>query len=51
VKEVIKVQKADADAKLLEAEARRMDAEAKIRAEDTRIMLANLSSVDDDTRR
>jgi hypothetical protein len=26
------------------------DAEAKIRAEDTRIMLADLSSVDDDTR-
>jgi hypothetical protein len=26
-----------------------MDAEAKTRAEDTRIMLADLSSVDDDT--
>jgi hypothetical protein len=49
-KEVIEVQKADVDAKLLEAEARRMDVEAKIRAEDTRIMLADLSSVDDGTR-
>jgi hypothetical protein len=35
---------------LLDAEARRMDAKAKILAEDTRIMLADLSSVDDDTR-
>jgi hypothetical protein len=49
-KEVIEVQKADAEAKLLDAEARRMDAKAKILAEDTRIMLADLSSVDDDTR-
>ncbi|KAK1603848.1 hypothetical protein QYE76_027521 [Lolium multiflorum] len=43
-KEVIEVQKADAEAKLLD------DAKAKILAEDTRIMLADLSSVDDDTR-
>nr|XP_051221673.1 glutathione S-transferase T3-like [Lolium perenne] len=56
-KEVIEVQrmdveakKADAKAKLCDTEARRMDAEAKTRADDTRIMLADLSSVDDDTR-
>jgi hypothetical protein len=35
---------------LLDAEARRMDAKAKILAEDTRIMLADLNNVDDDTR-
>ncbi|KAK1619432.1 hypothetical protein QYE76_024949 [Lolium multiflorum] len=46
VKEVIEVQKADVEAKLLDVEARRMDAKAKIRAEDTRIMLADLSDVD-----
>lgn len=49
-KEVIEVQKANSEAKLLDAEARRMDAKAKILAEDTRIMLADLSNVDDDTR-
>ncbi|KAK1661695.1 hypothetical protein QYE76_049854 [Lolium multiflorum] len=56
-KEVIEVQrmdveakKADAEAKLRDTEARRMDVEAKIHAENTRIMLADLSSVDDDTR-
>lgn len=56
-KEVIEVQRmdveanrADAKAKLRDAEARRMDAEAKTRVEDTRIMLADLSNVDDDTR-
>jgi hypothetical protein len=42
--------KADAEAKLCDAEVRRMDAEAKTRAKDTRIMLANLSGVDNDTR-
>jgi hypothetical protein len=31
-------------------EARRMDAETKIRTEDTRIMLADFSNMDDDTR-
>ncbi|KAK1699490.1 hypothetical protein QYE76_016187 [Lolium multiflorum] len=56
-KEVIEVQrmdveakKADAEAKLRDAFARRMDTEAKTRAEDTRIMLVDLSGVDDDTR-
>ncbi|KAK1644416.1 hypothetical protein QYE76_062221 [Lolium multiflorum] len=56
-KEAIEVQrmdaeakKADAEAKMLDAKARRMDAEAKIRAEDTRIMLADLATMDDDTR-
>jgi hypothetical protein len=41
---------AHAETKLRDAEARRMDAEAKNRAEYTRIMLANLSNMDDDTR-
>jgi hypothetical protein len=57
-KEVIEVQRMDveakksddAEAKLRDAEARRMDAEAKTHAEDTIIMLADLSSMDDDTR-
>jgi hypothetical protein len=56
-KEVIEVQRMDveakmtyAEAKLRDAEARRMDAEAKTRAEDTRIMLAHLSNMDDNTR-
>jgi membrane protein involved in colicin uptake len=40
----------DAEAKKADAEARRMDAEAKTRAEDRRIMLADLSGVDDDTK-
>jgi hypothetical protein len=35
---------------LRDTEVRRMDAAAKTRVEDTRIMLANLSSIDDDTR-
>jgi hypothetical protein len=42
-KEVIEVQR-------LDVEAKKADAEAKLRAEDTRIMLADLSGVDDDTR-
>jgi hypothetical protein len=33
-----------------DAEARRMDTEAKVRAEDTRITLTDLSNMDDDTR-
>ncbi|KAK1687152.1 hypothetical protein QYE76_048000 [Lolium multiflorum] len=45
----VEAKKADAEAELRDAEARRMDAETKTRAEDTRIMLADLSSVDDDT--
>jgi hypothetical protein len=55
-KEVIEVQKMDAEAKkedaeakMRDAEARRVDAEAKIWAEDTRIMLAELNNMDDDT--
>jgi hypothetical protein len=35
---------------LHDAEARRRDAEAKTCVEDTRIMVADLSSVDDDTK-
>jgi hypothetical protein len=42
-KEVLDVQR-------LDIEAKKADAEAKLRAEDTRIMLADLSGVDDDTR-
>jgi hypothetical protein len=55
-KEVIEVQMmdvdgkmADTEAKLCDGEARRMDAEAKTRAKDTRIMLADLNNMDDDT--
>jgi hypothetical protein len=45
----VEAKTADADAKLRDAKARRMDGEAKTRAQDTSIMLADLSSVDDDT--
>jgi hypothetical protein len=45
----VEAKKADAEAKLRDTEARRMDVEAKTRAEDTRIMLPDLSGVDDDT--
>jgi hypothetical protein len=40
----------DVEAKKTDTEARRMDVEAKTCAEDTRIMLVDLSGVDDDTR-
>lgn len=55
-KEAIEVQRLDveakkayAEAKMRDAEGRRMDAEAKIWAEDTRIMLADLGGMDDET--
>jgi 23S rRNA pseudoU1915 N3-methylase RlmH len=46
----VEVNKADAKAKMRDAEGRRMDAEAKIWAKDTRIVLADLGSMDDETR-
>jgi hypothetical protein len=46
----VEAKKTDTEAKMLDAEARKMDAEAKIRAENTRIMLADLATMDDDTR-
>jgi hypothetical protein len=42
-KEVIEVQR-------LDVEVKKVDAKAKLRAEDTMIMLADLSGFDDDTR-
>jgi hypothetical protein len=46
----VEAKKADAKAKMCDADVRKMDTEAKIRVEDTRIMLADLGSMDDDTR-
>jgi hypothetical protein len=56
-KEVIELERmdveakmADAEAKLHDAEAIRMDAEAKTRAEDSRIMVADLKTMNNNTR-
>jgi hypothetical protein len=40
----------DIEAKMRDSGAKRMDAEAKIRVENTRIMLAGLSNMDDEPR-
>jgi hypothetical protein len=46
----IEAKRADVEAKRLDVEPRRIDVEAKIHAENTRIMLAYLATMDDDTR-
>jgi hypothetical protein len=48
-KEATEFQRLDIEAKMCDAEARRMDAKTKIRAENTRIMLTDLGNMDDDT--
>jgi hypothetical protein len=49
-KESIEIQRMYIEAEMADAEAKKMGVEAKIRAEDTRIMLANLATMDDNTK-
>jgi hypothetical protein len=46
----VEAKRADVEAKRLDVVPRRIDIEANIRAENTRIMLAYLATMDDDTR-